>query len=155
MILSSTTPLDTADPTAPRYDLSLNDQSTYFIGSPSNWSGFPITRVSTTPACTRCLGVLAMLCTCCASLSLSCASIVIAVSCCCRRAFSCWMAVAIASCSSGVAMVVHARGATRGAFQVSALDPSCDSDNRPVTTFSLGTLVTSVPWSSHRSTKFP
>ena len=39
-------------------------------------------------------------------------------------------------------MVVHARGATRGAFQVSALDPSCDRDNRPVTTFTLDTLVT-------------
>ena len=38
--------------------------------TPSNWSGFPITRVSTTPACTRCLGVLDMLCICCASLSL-------------------------------------------------------------------------------------
>ena len=42
-------------------------------------------------------------------------------------------------------MVVHARGATRGAFQVSALDPSCDRGNRPVTTFSLDMLVTSVP----------
>ena len=52
-------------------------------------------------------------------------------------------------------MVVHARGATRGAFQISALDPSCDRGNGPVTTFSLDTLVTSVPWSSHRSTRFP
>ena len=34
-------------------------------------------------------------------------------------------------------MVAHARGATRGAFQVSALDPTCDRDNRPVTTLLL------------------
>ena len=57
----------------PLIHFSLKDQSAYFIGSPSNWSGFPITRVSTTPACTRCLGVLDMLCTCCArSFSFSC-----------------------------------------------------------------------------------
>ena len=117
------------------------------IGSPSNWSDFPITRVSTTPACTRCLGVLEMLCTCCASLSLSCASIVIAVSCCCGHTFSCWMTTAIVSCSFGVDMVVYTRGASRRAysFQVSALDPSCDCGSRPATTFSLDTLVTSVP----------
>ena len=135
----------------------MNDQSAYFIGSPSNWSGLPITRVSTTLARTRCPGVPDMLCTCCSSLSLSCASIVTAVSCCCRRAFSCWMATAICSCCSGVDMVVYARGATRHPYshQVPALDPSCDCGSRPAATFPLDTLFTSVPWSSHRSTRFP
>ena len=54
-------------------------------------------------------------------------------------------------------MVVHARGATRSAcsLQVPALDPSYDRSSRPATTFLLDTLVTSVPWSSHRCTKFP
>ena len=58
--------------------------------------------------------VFDMLCTCCATLSLSCASIVIAVSCSCRRTFSCGMATAMCSCSSRVDMVVHARGAVLG-----------------------------------------
>ena len=155
MLLSSPTLLDTADSRL-RGTLSLNDQSAYFIGYPWNWSGLPITRVSTTPARTRYPGVPVMLCTCCASLS-CCASIVTAVSCCCKRAFSCWMATAICSCSSGVDMVVYARGATRRAYslQVPALDPSCDRGSRPATTLPLDTLLTSVPWSSHRSTRLP
>ena len=37
--------------TAPRYDLSLNNRSARFIGSPSNLPGLPITLVSTTPGC--------------------------------------------------------------------------------------------------------
>ena len=54
-------------------------------------------------------------------------------------------------------MAVYARDATRSAysFQISALDPSCDRGGRPATTFSLDALVTSVPWTSHCSTRFP
>ena len=137
--------------------IRLNDQTNPRTSSDLRRTGLAFrSPVSTTPACTRCLGVLDMLCTCCASLSLSCASIVIVDSCCCGRAFSCWMAAATCSCSSGVDMVVYTRDSTRGAcsFQVSAIDPSCDRGNRPATTFCLDALVTSVPWSSHRSTRF-
>ena len=35
------------------------------------------------------------------------------------------------------------------------VDPSCDRGSNPATTLSLDALVTSVPWSSHRSTRFP
>ena len=72
MTLSSSTPLDTADPRLRSTISVLNDQSVYFIGSPSNWSGLPKTRVSTTPARTRCPVVPVMLCTCRARLSFLC-----------------------------------------------------------------------------------
>ena len=72
----------------------------------------------------------------------------------CEYRLSCWMAVAIASCSSRIAMVVHARGANRGAFQVSALDPSCDPGNRPVTTFSAFLGALTAPPDSRETPKF-
>ena len=54
--------------TAPRYDLSLSNQCAYFIGSPSNLSGLPITLESTNPGC---LCVVVDVCTCLARSSLS------------------------------------------------------------------------------------
>ena len=157
MLLSSPTLLDTFGPRL-RSTISVwttNPRTSSDL--PSDWSGIPITRVSITLVCTRCPGVPVKLCTCRARLSLSDASIVTAVSCCCRRAFSCWVAAAICSRSSGVDMVVHARGATRYAcsLQVPALDPSFDRSILFATTFPHDTLVTCVPWSSHRSARFP
>ena len=157
MLLSSPTLLDTFGPRL-RSTISVwttNPRTSSDL--PSDSSGIPITRVSITLVRTRCPGVPVKLCTCRARLSLSDASIVTAVSFCCRRAFSCWVAAAICSRSSGVDTVVHARGATRYAcsLQVPALDPSFDRSSWLATTFPHDTLVTCVPWSSHRSARFP
>ena len=46
MLLSSSTPADTAGPQLRSMLSNLHNQSVYFIGSPSNSSGLPITLVS-------------------------------------------------------------------------------------------------------------
>ena len=76
---------------------------------------------------------------------------IIAVSCCCRRTFSCWMATAMSSCSSGVDMVVHARGPPAVRFKyprsiraaIAATDPpfpgalTAPPDSRETTRFTV------------------
>ena len=98
--VSSPTLLDTADP-------RLRGTISVWTTNPRTSSDLRRTGLAfRSTVCRLLLPARAVLaCSTCSALAvrafLSCASVVIAVSCCCRRTFTCWMATAICSCSSG------------------------------------------------------